>query len=149
MIFVGIQASGKSTFFRRRFFRTHVRINLDMLRTRQRERTLFRCCLEAGQSFVVDNTNPQPSDRRRYLPAARDAAFETIAYWFDVDVHHALERNRARAGAARIPDPGVRSTAGKLVPPSFAEGFDRIYRVRPAGDGGFEVAEVAMGDAPA
>ena len=31
VIFTGIQASGKSTFFKERFFDTHVRINLDML----------------------------------------------------------------------------------------------------------------------
>jgi transcriptional regulator with XRE-family HTH domain len=34
IIFVGIQASGKSTFYRERFFDTHLRINLDMLKTR-------------------------------------------------------------------------------------------------------------------
>ena len=33
VLFVGLQASGKSTFYRERFFRTHVRINLDMLKT--------------------------------------------------------------------------------------------------------------------
>ena len=30
VIFIGIQASGKSTFFKERFFNTHVRINLEM-----------------------------------------------------------------------------------------------------------------------
>jgi len=35
VIFVGLQAAGKSTFYRERFFDTHVRINLDMLRTRR------------------------------------------------------------------------------------------------------------------
>jgi predicted kinase len=38
VIFVGIQASGKSTFYCQRFFATHMRISLDMLRTRRRER---------------------------------------------------------------------------------------------------------------
>ena len=40
-----------------RFFRTHVRLSLDMLRTRHRERLLFQAYLEAKQSFVIDNTN--------------------------------------------------------------------------------------------
>jgi predicted kinase len=31
VIFIGLQAAGKSTFYLRRFFRTHVRINMDML----------------------------------------------------------------------------------------------------------------------
>jgi hypothetical protein len=33
ILLIGLQASGKSTFFRERFSDTHVRINLDMLRT--------------------------------------------------------------------------------------------------------------------
>jgi len=33
VIFTGIQASGKSTFYKEQFSRTHIRINLDMLRT--------------------------------------------------------------------------------------------------------------------
>ena len=47
ILFIGIQASGKSTFFAERFFKTHVRINLDMLRTRHREELLVKACLEA------------------------------------------------------------------------------------------------------
>ena len=37
ILLIGIQASGKSTFFKRRYCDTHVRINLDMLKTRHRE----------------------------------------------------------------------------------------------------------------
>jgi len=80
VIFIGIQGSGKTTFFRERFFDTHVRINLDMLRTRRREALLFKCCLEAGQRFVVDNTNPTPQDRRRYIEPARAKGFRVIGY---------------------------------------------------------------------
>jgi predicted kinase len=32
VIFVGIQGSGKSTFYNERFVDTHIRINLDMLK---------------------------------------------------------------------------------------------------------------------
>jgi predicted kinase len=37
IIFMGIQACGKSTFYHHKFALTHVRINLDMLKTRHRE----------------------------------------------------------------------------------------------------------------
>ena len=37
VILVGIPGSGKTTFYRERFFETHVRISLDMLRMRDRE----------------------------------------------------------------------------------------------------------------
>ena len=36
VVFTGIQASGKSTFYRERFFHTHLRISLDLLKTRGR-----------------------------------------------------------------------------------------------------------------
>jgi hypothetical protein len=63
VVFCGIQASGKSTFYRERFFPTHVRISLDLLRTRHREATFLRACLETRQRFVVDNTNPTRAER--------------------------------------------------------------------------------------
>ena len=71
IIFIGIQGAGKSTFFKERFFDTHVRINLDTLRTRRREEILLNACLQSRQPFVVDNTNPLPADRSRYLGPAR------------------------------------------------------------------------------
>jgi hypothetical protein len=37
VLFIGIQAAGKSSFYLERFFRTHVRVNLDMLKTHYRE----------------------------------------------------------------------------------------------------------------
>lgn len=58
IIFIGIQGAGKSTFYRHHFFNTHIRINLDMLKTRHREQIFLQACLEAKQPFVVDNTNP-------------------------------------------------------------------------------------------
>ena len=37
VVFAGLQASEKSSFFKERFFSTHVRISLDLLKTRNRE----------------------------------------------------------------------------------------------------------------
>ena len=37
VVFMGIQGSGKSSFFRERFFSTHFHISLDLLKTRNRE----------------------------------------------------------------------------------------------------------------
>lgn len=46
VIFIGIQAVGKSTFYKEKFFKTHIRINLDMLRSRDREWQIYKSCLE-------------------------------------------------------------------------------------------------------
>jgi predicted kinase len=141
VIFIGTQGSGKSSFFRERFFDSHVRINLDMLRTRRREELLVAACLEGGQSFVVDNTNPLPVDRARYVERARAAGFRTVAYFFEASLREALARNNLRAGKQRVPALAVAATYKKLVAPSADEGFDEVYTVKLTADGGFVAAK--------
>jgi predicted kinase len=143
IIFIGIQGAGKSTFFRERFFDTHVRINLDMLRTRRREEMLLAACLQSGQSFVIDNTNPLPADRLRYLQPARAAGFRTAAYFFKSTLRDALQRNNLRSGKQKVPAPAVAAAFKKLVPPSREEGFDEIYIVELTPDRGFVVPETS------
>jgi predicted kinase len=134
VIFSGIQGSGKSTFFRERFFDTHVRISLDLLGTRPREATFLKTCLATGQRFVVDNTTPRVEDRAPYIAAAKAARFRVVGYFFDTPVKDAIRRNAKRAGKAIVPIPGVIGTFKKLQPPTWSEGFDELYRVTHAPD---------------
>jgi predicted kinase len=141
IIFIGIQATGKSSFYQARFFDTHIRINLDMLRTRHRERLLLKACLEMKQSFVVDNTNPTRKDRIRYISAAQDAGFQIIGYYFQSKLQDALYRNRLRDTEKQIPEKGVRGTSAKLELPTLDEGFDQLYYVTIRANGEFNVEE--------
>ena len=129
IIFVGIQGSGKTTFYRERFANTHVRINLDMLRTRRREQLVLEACLKGGQSFVVDNTNPLAADRAKYVSAARAAGFRVVAYFFQTELRDAIRRNNQRTGKQKIPVVALAGTLKKLQPPAKDEGFDQVYRV--------------------
>lgn len=130
IIFTGIQATGKSAFYRRRFFRTHIRINLDMLRTRHRERILLAACIEAKQPFVVDNTNPTREARAIYIKAAKAAGFEVVGFYFQSKAREAIERNAQRPPEEQVPEAGIWGCAGRLEIPSMDEGFDRLYYVR-------------------
>lgn len=141
IIFSGIQASGKTSFYRERFFSTHVRLSLDMLRTRHRERLLFEACLAAKQSFVIDNTNPAVAERARYIVPARAAGFRVVGYYFRSDILSALRRNDARVGAERIPDKVIYGTHRRLQLPTFDEGFDELRCVRSTKEDGFSVEE--------
>jgi predicted kinase len=143
IIFVGVQGSGKTTFYRERFFDTHVRINLDMLRTRHREQLLFAACLAAQQPFVIDNTNPLPNDRVRYIGPARNAGFRVVAYFFETPLADAIRRNKQRVGKQRIPMPAVAGTFRKMQAPTLEEGFDEVYAVTIAAAGGFVVSKRA------
>ena len=129
VVFAGLQGSGKSSFYSNRFADTHLRINLDMLRTRRREKAILDASLKAGQRAVIDNTNPTTEDRAIYLQAAKEHHFETVAYYFDVPYETCKERNDQRTGKKRVPSAGLKATAKKLVKPTKAEGFDAIYRV--------------------
>lgn len=133
VIFVGIQASGKSTFYRERFFQTHMRINLDMLRTRNRENLFIQASLEAKQPFVIDNTNPTMVERQKYIGYAKEHRFKVIGYFFEPDYALSLERNEKRTGKERIPEVALKSTLKKMQPPSYREGFDELYTVSSTG----------------
>lgn len=129
VIFIGIQGSGKSTFYKQKFIDTHIRINLDMLKTRHREKLIFQACVEAKQSFVIDNTNPTPEDRGRYIIPAKTKGYDAIAYYFPPILEECKQRNNQRSGRRRIPLPGILATYKKLTLPSWDEGFDVIYSV--------------------
>lgn len=108
VIFCRIQASGKSSFYREHFFRTHVRVSLDLLRTRHREKLFLNLCLESGQKFVVDNTNPSRVERAVHITAAKAKRFAVIGYRFLTEPDEALIRNAAHGhgASARRGDPG-------------------------------------------
>lgn len=130
LLFMGAQGAGKSSFFRERWFDTHMRINLDMLGTRHRERLLLDACLRAKQRCVVDNTNPTRAQRAVYIEQARAHGFAVHGYWFQAPLETLRERNARRSGKARVPDVAILATLKKFEPPAFAEGFERLFRVR-------------------
>ncbi len=141
VLFIGLPATGKSTFYRERFSGTHVRLNLDMLRTRHRERLLFLACLEGKTKVVVDNTNLTRAFRQSYLAEAAQAGFLIEGYFFESRVQDALRRNESRSDPERVPEAAIRGGAGSLELPSLKEGFARLYFVRLAEDGGFQVED--------
>lgn len=141
VLFIGGQAAGKSTFYQQRFRDTHLRINLDMLRTRHREAILLEACLRMKQPFVVDNTNPTPQDRQRYITAAKEAGFRVVGYYFALRLETALQRNAERQGRQRIPEKGVLATYRRLQCPKRAEGFDLLHYVRSVGGERFVVED--------
>jgi predicted kinase len=129
VIFVGIQGSGKSTFFKERFFDSHIRINLDMLRTKNREKLIFEACLEAKQKFVLDKTNLTREEREKHIASAKSFGFKIIGYYFQTNLQKAMERNNQRMGKAKIPDKGLFCSFKRLQIPKLEEGFDELFYV--------------------
>ncbi|MFD3165126.1 AAA family ATPase [Herpetosiphon sp. NSE202] len=130
VLLIGLQASGKSTFYGQQFLHTHVRINRDMLRTKHREQRLFECCLLIKQAFVLDKMNLERTQRAAYIQAANAAGFTVEGYFFQSDFAACLERNRQRTGQQHVPEIAIRGSIKRLELPDLAEGFARLWLVR-------------------
>ena len=142
IIFCGIQASGKSTYYSYHFLQTHLRISMDLLRTRHREKKFLDLCLQTGQRFVIDNTNPTAEERRRYIEPALAAKFRLTGYYFEISMGEAIRRNSSRHGKAQIPVAGIGGTRKRLEVPQLSEGFDRIYKVQLQPNNFFSVEDL-------
>lgn len=133
IIFMGLQASGKTTYYHRHFAATHVHASKDLMKNVRnrdtRQTQMIEEALKAGKAVVVDNTNPTPIVRAPLIALGRKHGARVIAYVFDVPVKVAVARNREREGKARVPDVAIYVTAKKFVPPRFEEGFDEIHVV--------------------
>jgi len=53
ILLIGIQASGKSTFYKEKFFNSHIRISNDLLKTKNREKQLLEYCINTKMPIVT------------------------------------------------------------------------------------------------
>ena len=135
VLFVGLQATGKTSFYVKIFLNTHARVSLDLLKTCHREQAFLDTCFGTKMPLVVDNTNPTKADRFRYIGAAKAAGYSIHLYFFRSRIAECLERNEAREGKARVPPPEILGTSSRLELPSRDEGFDvmRFVSIEPNG----------------
>ncbi|MBQ3743625.1 MAG: nucleotidyltransferase domain-containing protein [Bacteroidales bacterium] len=132
-LFVGIQGSGKTTFYKERFRHLGYRyISMDEIRNRNKEWALFEEAVTAGENIVIDNTNVTRAERARYLDLLKQKGYHRIfCYFFQSRVRDCIERNHLRG--TTVPDKAIAATSNRLELPSKSEGFtDMIYvRVEP------------------
>src|SRR5512135_2873087 len=111
VVLVGLQGSGKSTFYRQRFAATHALVSRDLFRNdpqpSRRQRELLDAALRDGRSVVVDNTSPTVADRAAILAVARAHGAQASCYFFGRDVRAAIARNASREGKRSVPVVGI------------------------------------------
>ena len=129
VLMIGIPGSGKSTFYRQRLSTDFVRVNLDMLKTREREKELISRCFSEGKSFVIDDTNVTRQLRESFILPARRQGYRIVGFYMRSSVSECAARNRQRTGAARVPDHVIANMSNRLELPSRSEGFDELYYV--------------------
>jgi predicted kinase len=144
VIFVGLQAAGKSSFYRAWFADTHTLVSKDLLRnsrSRQaRQMALIERALQRGESVAVDNTNPRIEDRSPLIAIGRAFGVRIIGYDFKARLPECLRRNSFRQGHDHVPDVAIYATARRLESPRSAAGFDAVFGVKLIA-GGFEIEQ--------
>ena len=142
IILIGLQASGKSTFYRTRFAETYEHISKDLLKSsknkNQMQAELIERAFDDQRSVVVDNTNVTVQDRLPLIKLGRKYRATITGYYFQPDVLSSRTRNLEREGKAQVPDKAIFITAYKLEPPTYAEGFDTLYFVHIGTDSTIE-----------
>lgn len=132
VIFIGLQASGKTTFYHNNFAATHQHISKDLFpnnKNKERRQTqLITAALNAGKSVVVDNTNPTIFERAPLIAIGNSYNCKIIGYYFDLPLCLCLERNQQRIGKA-IPEVGIYATVKKLTRPVYSEGFHDLFDI--------------------
>jgi predicted kinase len=148
VIFIGLPASGKTTFYQRRFADTHQHISKDLwpntANKDRRQAELLRQAFSQGLSVVIDNTHPAPSDRAPVITIAREHGARVIGYYFTATTREAVGRNRGREGKARVPDIAIFTSAKRMVKPTLEEGFDELYAVTIDPGGDFSVQSMTV-----
>jgi bifunctional polynucleotide phosphatase/kinase len=138
VILVGAPATGKSSLARGALAARagYVWINQDTLKTKEKCAQALIAALKAGQSAVVDNTNPQAEGRAAYLRAARLAVpgVRTRCLYLaapkPASMHMVSVRECVGAGAVpHVPDIAINMFYSKLEPPTKKEGFDEVVYV--------------------
>ena len=131
VIFVGLPGSGKSTYYFAHFAETHAHVSKDLMpnarRRDDRQSALIEKALAAGESVVIDNTNPSRDARAPLIALGKRHGARIIAYYFECSVRVAIVRNAKREGKGRVPNVAIFTTQKKLQPPALDEGFDEVH----------------------
>ena len=125
MLLIGLQACGKTTFYRERLAATHALVSKDAMsrsarRKEDRQRRELAALLADGHDVCVDNTQPSAAERAGVIAVARAHGARVVGYWWPPDLE--LRCDATRPGPTRCPRSGCtrHSPAGRSPGPTRA-----------------------------
>lgn len=136
VVLVGYPASGKSHFAKEYLVsKQYAHVNRDMLKSAQKCIEECERALRRGQSAVVDNTNPDPESRKRFIDIARKHGCECRCFVMDCTLERAKHNNQFREIKLKgqphvsVTDMVLYSHRSKFKEPSLSEGFSAILKI--------------------
>lgn len=134
MVFVGFPASGKTTFYKTVMEPGgYVHVNRDMLGSWQK---CVRECekhLQQGKKVVIDNTNPDPESRNRYICCGSRSEVPVRCFYFMTTFSQSKHNNKFREltqnSKTKVTDIAYNTYRSRLVEPSITEGFKEILQI--------------------
>lgn len=144
-LFVGLPASGKTTFYEQNkalFFKDAIRLSLDDFRrligghqfhkpfepiVRMWMDVTGMYLLEMGHNLVIDATNIQLGLRLKWLNLAKEYGYGVRCWYFQVSPPVCLKRDEGRADevGAKV----IASMWERFVKPIKGEGYEAVVRV--------------------
>uniref|UniRef100_A0A7N8WVQ6 Polynucleotide kinase 3'-phosphatase n=1 Tax=Mastacembelus armatus TaxID=205130 RepID=A0A7N8WVQ6_9TELE len=136
LLWVFLQVTGKSTFFHTHIIpHGYVYVNRDTLGSWQNCVSACKRALEDGHSIAVDNTNPDPESRKRYVDVAKAAGVPCRCFRFSASLEQAKHNNRFRemtpsdSKHVKVNDMVFHSYKKHFVAPALSEGFSEILQI--------------------
>uniref|UniRef100_A0A671SDB9 Bifunctional polynucleotide phosphatase/kinase-like n=1 Tax=Sinocyclocheilus anshuiensis TaxID=1608454 RepID=A0A671SDB9_9TELE len=95
IVAVGFPGSGKSTFFQAHIIpKGYAYVNRDILGSWQQCVSACERALKEGRSVAVDNTNPDPESRKRYIVVSQSAGVPCRCFNLTASLEQAKHNNR-------------------------------------------------------
>ncbi|XP_071580182.1 uncharacterized protein F21D5.5-like isoform X1 [Temnothorax nylanderi] len=95
VLMVGSPDSGKS-HFAKNYLKEYGYVNRDTLGSWQKCIAAVQQYLNQGKSIVIDNTNPDPASRKRYIEIAKKRNVSIRCFVMTTSIEHAKRNNKFR-----------------------------------------------------
>ena len=134
VVFVGFPAAGKTTFYKTVMEpEGYIHINRDILGSWQRCVNQCEQHLRQGKRVVIDNTNPDPESRNRYISCGSRNGVPVRCFHFMTTLSQSKHNNKFREltqnSKTKVTDIAYNTFRSRFVEPSITEGFKEILQI--------------------